>query len=182
MNMQKVILLLSTLLIFSGCFDKSEDKNETKKTPQAKIIKFPITLQTDSNQSISVNKANKGLSFSNVKNKAVLLSFMTTWCSPCKAEIPHLNTLQEKYKDKLQIIGVLLEDKNDKEIKKFIQEYKINYPVTKGKTNYELSKAVGDVQTVPFMILYNSKGEYATHYVGAILEEMLEVDIKKVVE
>jgi thiol-disulfide isomerase/thioredoxin len=35
-----------------------------------------------------------------------ILEFWATWCSPCKAAMPHLTELQKKYKGKVSIIGV----------------------------------------------------------------------------
>lgn len=185
MDFRKLFLPIA-LIFLAGCSenDTSSIKSDIK-IPQAKKeekIKFPINLKTMKNVGITVNKIDKGFSFSNSKDKAVLLNFFTSWCPPCKAEIPHLNILQNKYKDSLEIIGVLLEDKNINEIQDFINKYKVNFTVTQGKSNFTIAKAVGDVKAIPFMILYDKKGEYATHYVGAVPEEMMNVDIKKVVK
>lgn len=62
--------------------------------------------------------------------------FFTTWCTPCIAEIPHLNKLQEKYNNDFNIVGVLLEDKSNDEIQKFIEQHKISYKVANGENNY----------------------------------------------
>nr|WP_293294661.1 TlpA disulfide reductase family protein [Allomuricauda sp.] len=40
------------------------------------------------------------------KNKLLLLDFWATWCGPCIASFPHLEKLQEKYKNDLQIIAI----------------------------------------------------------------------------
>jgi thiol-disulfide isomerase/thioredoxin len=50
----------------------------------------------------------KKLSFpGDVKGKVVLLDFWATWCSPCKASLPHIKQLVEKYKDReVLIVGV----------------------------------------------------------------------------
>ena len=40
------------------------------------------------------------------RGKVLLVNFWATWCGPCRAEIPDLVALQEKYRDRLQIVGV----------------------------------------------------------------------------
>src|SRR5579864_7644292 len=52
----------------------------------------------------------KELSLEVYKGKVVLLNFWATWCGPCRAEIPSLIRIQEAYKDRLQIIGMDVDD------------------------------------------------------------------------
>src|SRR3989344_5947997 len=42
--------------------------------------------------------------------KPVVLDFWTTWCPNCKRDMPHLNALYEKYKDKVEVIGIDLQE------------------------------------------------------------------------
>lgn len=179
-----ILSLCLFAFILVGCSDKKETQKE-KEEPQAKQeqkIQYPITLTSMTGENILINKIDKGFTFSNTQDEAVLLNFFTTWCPPCKAEIPHLNNLQKQYEGKLKIISILVEDKNFNEVEDFIKTYKVDFIVTHGKSNFDLAKAVGDVKAIPFMILYDKNGKYATHYTGAIPEEMLNVDIAKVVD
>ncbi len=180
------LLVLILALILASCSkEKSEVKNnntksEVKKTMVVKKKSSNITLTTTDGEKIVVTKTDKGFTFSNAKDKIVMVSFFATWCPPCKAEIPHLNNLQEKYKNKIKIIGVLIEpNKDNDELKKFINDFAINYTITNSPANMAFADAVGGVENIPFMIMYGKNGENITHYLGAIPEEMIDADIQE---
>ena len=45
------------------------------------------------------------------KSELTLVNFWATWCIPCKAEIPHIKDLNERYGDKgLRVISVSVDD------------------------------------------------------------------------
>ncbi|MFK5881003.1 MAG: TlpA disulfide reductase family protein [Sulfurospirillum sp.] len=184
MKKYSYLLLLVLALILASC---SKEKNETKNANVKKEIKKAKIIQKNSNsivltttdgKKIEITKTAKGFTFSNAKNEVVLVSFFATWCPPCKAEIPHLNNLQEKYKGKLKIIGVLIEsNKDENELKDFINYHAINYTITNSPTNQAFAAEIGGVRNIPFMLMYDKKGDYVTHYLGAIPEEMIDSDI-----
>ncbi|AFL68239.1 TlpA family protein disulfide reductase [Sulfurospirillum barnesii] len=171
-----------SILFFQGCSSDKKRKDEDKNMSSPQTLKREkITLQDVYGKSIQANPTEKGFTFSGFENKVVLVNFFTTWCPPCKAEIPHLINLQEKYKEHFVIISVLLEEnKSNEEIQSFIKFNAINYIITNGPENFEFAKNVGGVKNIPFMFLYDRNGNYSTHYVGAIPEEMIDADIKKV--
>jgi len=168
-----------SLILFSGC-----GSDDTKKEKLVEIEnKKDFKLTTTEAQTLNIKKTENGFIFEEFKDKAILVNFFATWCPPCKAEIPHLNNLREKYKDKFEIIAVLMEENKDNtELKNFINEYKINYVVTNSKQNYEFANIIGEVKAIPTMFLYNKNGEVIQKYVGIVPEEMMEIDIKKAIK
>ena len=42
--------------------------------------------------------------------KVYVVEFWATWCPPCRASMPHLADIQEKYKDTVQIVSISDED------------------------------------------------------------------------
>jgi thiol-disulfide isomerase/thioredoxin len=42
----------------------------------------------------------------NARGKVVLIDFWATWCGPCKASIPHLNELQQSFRNDLVVVGI----------------------------------------------------------------------------
>jgi len=175
-------LLTATFVLFwSGCSSETK-KNEEKASVTKEASKNePLTLKSLDGKEIVVTPTEKGFTFSGYENKVVLVNFFATWCPPCKAEIPHLNNLQEKYKENFVIISVLLEEnKSNEEIASFMKYHAINYIVTNSPENFKFAQNVGGVKNIPLMFLYDKSGNYSTHYVGAIPEEMIDADIKKV--
>lgn len=190
--MQMKFIWFSVLVIFltfTGCNDKKENtpKEETPKeqtiqektNPEPPSDKKIVVLSDTNGTQWKIEQIDDRLVFEGLENRVVLLNFFATWCPPCKAEIPHLINLQNKYKDKFTIISVLLEEnKPNEQIQEFIKEYEINYTVTNSAQNFVLADLVGGVQSIPLMLLYDTKGKQVQNYIGAIPEEMLEIDIQ----
>lgn len=173
------------ILLFTGCDFKSEnDKKEAIKNAIAQEnANFFVDLHTINNEILKTKISKNKIEFEDIKDKVILVTFFATWCPPCKAEIPYLIAIKEKYPNDVEIIGVLLEkDKNNDDMAFFVNEFGINYKITNSSNNYLLEQAVGGIKTIPTMYLLNKKGEIQQRYVGMILEEMLDIDVKKALE
>jgi len=185
MKIYSYVFLLSFALIFTSCSKQKDEnssnntKKEAKKTQVMQNKSNNITLTTVNGEKIEVTKEAKGFTFSNAQNQIILIDFFATWCPPCKAEIPHLNNLQEKYKGKIKIIGVLIEPNKDSgELKKFMNNFAINYTIVNSSANQLFADAVGGIESIPFMIMYGKNGKNITHYLGVVPEEMIDSDIQ----
>ncbi|QKG29141.1 TlpA family protein disulfide reductase [Campylobacter sp. RM16187] len=175
----------NNITIAANTTESNKNDTKAKEVKQVEVQKDTINndhieLTLTNEQKLQLQKFEKGLKVEN-NNQAILFNFFTTWCPPCKAEIPHLNNLQDKFRGKLKIISVLMEDKTKEEIEAFINRYKIKFDVTYGENNFNFAKSLGGVIGIPYMVLYRADGTYATHYVGLVPEEMLENDILKVI-
>lgn len=139
-----------------------------------------ITLKDLNGKEIVVTPHEKGFTFSD-EDKIVLVNFFATWCPPCKAEIPHLNNLQENTKTNLSSLVFFWKKKSNEEIANFAKYNNANFIITNGPDNFKFARAAGGVKNIPLMFLYDKNGNYSTHYVGAFVpEEMIDSDIKKV--
>ncbi len=61
---------------------------------------------------IAVERWIQGAPTSIAPGKIVVLEFWATWCGPCIEAMPHLSTLAEKYKGKIDVVGVDVMDRN----------------------------------------------------------------------
>lgn len=92
--------------------------------------------------------------------KPLIVEFWATWCPPCRASIPHLNELHEKYRERgLQIVGITNEDKPT--VKAFLKKLPINYHVAFDKGG-ELGKRL-KVRGIPHAFLVNAEGKIVWH-------------------
>ncbi len=177
-------LSILSILFFTGCNSKTSSEESNKTIIEKVEVKTTnFTLKTTDNLDLNIELDEDKIIFKDYPEKIVLLNFFATWCPPCKAEIPNLIDLQNKYANDFKVVSVLLEDgKSNEDINEFIKKYKINYQVTNSKTNFELSKGLGEIKSIPTMFLIDKQSNVFQKYVGIVPFEMMEVDIKKVLE
>ena len=176
-------LSILSILFFTGCDskDKNEEITETKVQQVEKTTEFQ--LKTTDNNIIDIKLENDKIIVKNYPNKIVLLNFFATWCPPCKAEVPNLIKLQNDYKNDFVVVSVLLEEmKTNEEILAFIKEYNINYTVINSPESFDLVKNLGGIKSIPTMYLLDKNSKTFQKDVGRVPNEMMEIDIKKVLE
>lgn len=118
----------------------------------------------------------KPVSVADFKGKVILVNFWATWCGPCRAEIPDLVGLQNKYKDRLQIIGLDVEDDDPDAIKNFIAEFGINYPVAVATA--EIRIKYGGIPALPTSFVLDTEGRIVQKHEGLRDPVLYEVEIR----
>lgn len=117
----------------------------------------------------------KTVSFADLRGKVVLVNFWATWCPPCRAEIPDLVALQEKYRDKLVVLGISEdEDATPAQVKAFGVEQKMNYPIVM-KTP-ELAKIFKGVTALPTTFVIDPEGKIRQRHVGMLRAQTTELE------
>ena len=99
------------------------------------------------------------------QGKVVLLNFWATWCPPCREEIPELIDLQNRYKDRLHVIGISMDDPEEAGlVKKFAVRAGINYPIV--MASREIIQEYGGVPALPTSFVVNTEGKVVQKHVG----------------
>jgi thiol-disulfide isomerase/thioredoxin len=111
------------------------------------------------------------------KGKVILLNFWATWCGPCKAEIPSLVELQDKYEDDLVILGLSIDDTVDK-MKPYAAQYKINYPLLVGEGRDDVYSAFGITSYIPVSVIIGRDGKIAKKHSGIATKSQFEREIQ----
>jgi peroxiredoxin len=94
-----------------------------------------------------------------LRGKVVLVNFWATWCPPCRKEMPDLETLYERFKDKGFVI-LAISDEEQAKVQPFVKERSIHYPVL-----LDSGRKVNDlfeVEGIPKSFVYDRDGKLVT--------------------
>src|SRR5579863_7730506 len=117
------------------------------------------------------------LSTAEWRGKVVIVMFWATWCPPCREEIPEMIDLANRYKDRLQIVGVSEDDDaTPEEVHEFAKAAKINYPIVMGKDG--ISREWGGTPALPTSFIVNTDGRVVQKHVGLYPAEVYDREIR----
>jgi len=125
---------------------------------------------------VSRDLQGREVSSSTWHGKVTIVNFWATWCPPCRAEIPDLIALQEKYRDSLQIVGVSEDDDPPEKVQAFVAENKMNYPVV--MTTPEIRRAFPGVSALPTSFIVDRKGRIVQRHVGMLNPQITEAEAR----
>ena len=106
----------------------------------------------------------------------LVLSFMAAWCGPCIDELPALNKLHKRYKDRsFQIIGISIDLEGPGAIEPIVKKLKIEFPVY-----WYGEKAIDKfkLNAIP-MLLFIRQGEMVERLHGERPEKLLDQKIRE---
>ncbi|MFW6132161.1 MAG: TlpA disulfide reductase family protein [Candidatus Aminicenantaceae bacterium] len=157
--MKKALILLSVLgfIIFGYLFSEEAIPGQTEtKAPDFSLI----TLDGDE------------ISYSDYKGKVLFLNFWATWCGPCQVEIPDFIEVYDKLKKEgMEILGVSLDRAGIEKVKKFVEEYRMNYPVA--MANQKIMNDYKPGRFIPTTIIIDRNGIIKHKHVGVMNKSLL---------
>jgi len=145
-NMSRIGSFLASVLIFGAIIVQLPQAHaklslkEGQDFPGLKVAEFPGKGKVDA---------------AKFKGKVVIVDFWASWCEPCKIELPALNKLHKKYKGKLTVIGVNV-DENIAEAKAFLKDHPVGFDLVHDK-GMKSANALGIEKMPTSFILSNGK-------------------------
>ena len=164
----------------SGVQNAGGNQEDAKKDAEAPSPEFPEPQKGSMAPDFSLKNLadGKDIRLSSLRGKAVLVNFWATWCEPCKIEMPSLVDLQKKYGPQgLQIVGVAMDDADDKEITTFAHKMGVNYLVVRGTE--KVGDLYGGVDRLPMTYYLDRSGKVVDETMGMAGEATLEDAIKR---
>ena len=110
------------------------------------------------------------LKLSEYSGKVLVVNFWATWCGPCRQEIPQLVRISKQNRERgVEIIGLHIDDRGrstPEEIRRFIQQYSINYPIGMASDDMFTAYLGTEEDTIPQTLVFDRKGRLVKHFVG----------------
>jgi len=67
------------------------------------------------------------VSLSDFRGNVVFLNFWATWCPPCVIEMPSMQKLHRRFKDKNFVMVAINSQETDTQVKSFLNKYKLSF-------------------------------------------------------
>jgi cytochrome c biogenesis protein CcmG/thiol:disulfide interchange protein DsbE len=117
------------------------------------------------------------LALADLKGSAVILDFWATWCGPCRAEAPILNSVANRFRDKgLTVVGINTNDRAGL-AGPWALSHHIDYPIAFDTGN--LAAEAYGVNAMPTLVVISRTGQVIAVREGMTDAEELESLVKK---
>ena len=157
------LLFLTGLLLLSGC---SEDY---PAEPAEKEIAADFVLKLFDGSDFRL---------SDHRGKPVFINFWASWCIPCAEEMPAIEQVYKEYSKKGVIfIGIAIDDTETK-AKKFIDRFKLSFPI--GLDPGEIHKSY-PLYGVPTTLFVDKQGKINYLHMGGVTENLIRHELDKII-
>ena len=110
---------------------------------------------------------------SSYKGKWLLVNYWATWCPPCLEEVPDLVNLYDQRKQKdLMVLGVVFDYKDVKEVKEYVDDMLMSYPIVLGDDS--VTQQIGTAEVLPTTFIYNPQGVLVKVKRGIVTKAYIE--------
>jgi len=112
---------------------------------------------------------------SDYRGKIILLNFWTSWCPPCKAEMPEIQSLYEAYQAQgLIVLGINITVLDDRvEVERFVKELGLSFPILLDESG-DISNPLYRVIRIPTSYFIDQEGKIYSVQFGAMSTERIE--------
>jgi len=156
---QRLIILIAVLLLFSlptfsqerGLFSKIgiQSVTDNTKTPDFSLEGLNV----------------KTVQLSALKGNVIFINFWATWCDPCKDEMPSMDALYQRYREKdFVLLAISVEERNPEPARRFIQKHRYRLPVLLDPAGKTLD--LFEIHRLPATVIIDKKGRIVGRAIG----------------
>ncbi|MDG2307432.1 MAG: prolipoprotein diacylglyceryl transferase [Candidatus Binatia bacterium] len=116
------------------------------------------------------------------RGKVVFLNLWTTWCPPCREEMPAMQRLAKRLDGQGFVMIAVSEDDDASKVQAFVDEMKIEFPVLIDPTG-SVGRAYG-ITGYPETFIIDRKGKQVARYIGPRdwTDPQIEKDLRTLID
>jgi cytochrome c biogenesis protein CcmG/thiol:disulfide interchange protein DsbE len=126
-----------------------------------------------------VRTGRPAVSIEALRGKPLVLNFFASWCNPCIREIPALQAMAERYKGRVNFVGITFNDRQ-KEARSVVERTGVQYPAA-----FDPSSDVAvdyAVRVMPTTFFIDAAGNLVERKDGEISELQLRTVVDRLFE
>ncbi len=133
--------------------------------PSKDVIVAQTNLENAAPNVVFANASGERIQLADLKGKVVFINFWATWCPPCIAEMPSINSLYKKYESNNNIIFLMVDADGDlKKSVNFISKGGFDLPVYIPAS--EIPESMFG-SSLPTTVVLNKQGQIVFHHEGS---------------
>lgn len=121
--MKKLLIFALSLITLTGC-----SLTQPIPTKGEVVSCASIKVKAGSGQALDCLDGTTGAVVDSIVGPA-LINVWGSWCEPCKQELPHFAHFLAQYGDRVQLIGVDVEEKSPAVARKFVTTHGMTWPI-----------------------------------------------------
>jgi thiol-disulfide isomerase/thioredoxin len=164
-NLSRLILVAVSALVLTGCGNGGSSVAQESYISGNGAVTFISANDRQMAPKLSGDTL-YGTKFDFAGNKLAVVNVWASWCSPCRAEIPTLNSLSQKYKD-VQFMGILTRD-NLANAEVFARQLAVPYPNFIDDSLLLGFRNTLPANAIPTTVVIDKQGRVAARISGAV--------------
>jgi len=118
------------------------------------------------------------ISSAGLRGQVVLVNVWATWCPPCRVEMPLLESMYRRHRDRgLVVLGLSVDTAPPDSVRAFLEERSISYPVA--IVGPQVLEALGGVTGYPTSFLIDKTGRIRHRALGALAMASFEPAVRR---
>lgn len=110
------------------------------------------------------NEQGKPINLGDLEGKVLFINFWATWCPPCRAEMPSINTLYQQFKDDKEVVFLFVDaDADFEKSSQFLKNHQYDFPL------YAMAANIPDQMfsgSLPTTLIFDKKGRLSFKHEG----------------
>jgi len=171
-----LLLGLGLILIAASIYFIVQDTPD-----QTELLVVPVRVNFASPELTLTDIDGVTHSLADYRGQVVLVNLWATWCPPCKAEMPTLQTFHDKYLDKGFTVIAINDGDPTPDVLQFVDDYELTFPVWLDPT-YTATEDAFKTMNLPSSYIIDREGTVRLSWVGEISNKMLEKYVTPIIK